>query len=256
MKIAASLNTFKNNEVLLDTLDSIRMWMTDDVIVHTDKVAEDQFADFTEAPVEIGYYHNFPRGPYRNVGLSLLRLYDRWPHHDWYCHIEWDCLVLSSDFKLDLEKKSAAFCLGFDRREYGCHIPELNRIVGQPVNHGRYLIGCCIFFKRRFVQMLAEGLLQKILQETEEYEEGRFPGYMGFSFEEDLYPTLAAHFGGIVESLGHWGRYAVRWTPDVTPSDLPPGTLIAHPIKDYNSPVREHHRRLRKRWREYAAPTK
>jgi len=123
------------------------------------------------------------------------------------------------------------------------------------------------------------GFIDRLLEQTKTFERGYFPEYSRWAFEEELWPTVAAHLGGALYELvcwqgggggewqsmdtndpsmfyagaehGQWRgkfkRYPVRNNPPITTMDIKPETSIAHPIKHFNDPIRMHQSERRKK---------
>jgi hypothetical protein len=259
MNLALLLNVHENNPVVIDTLDSIFAHATKDVLVLVDGVAWNQFNNF-DVPVSLmcGFKHGCPRSPYRNVALGLKMLFENWPLADWYCYTEYDTLFTSDLFKKNL--KAAAemgiWMLGNDGHIDYKKIPLVEAMLGVSLN-SYYLLGCCQFFSREFMQKMADmNFFDRFLNLTNQFTEGYMPGYTGYDVSEHLYPSLCRHLGGNVGVFssydemgrwhGHYRQFPVRWRPEISEAENFPETSILHPSKDINSSIRKHHRELRK----------
>lgn len=262
MKIATILNTHENNNVFHDTLDSILTWMSEDVLVMVDGISWDQFSKCDLPVYKLqGLNHGCNRSPYRNVALGLKNAWNLWQDSvDWYCYIEYDCLIGSNEFIKDLAvaDKLGYWCLGNDYVIGDIKFPLLETMLKVKLEKSHYLLGCCVFYKNSFIKKLVEiDFFEKFLYFTNEFSQGFFPGYAeqgGYDISEHLYPTLAIHYGGKVGQLAGWSepyqkwfgnykKYPLRFRPDLEESDNE--MCIAHPIKEYDNPIRLYHRKKR-----------
>jgi len=275
MKIAAILNAHGNTELTNDTLESIRYWVTDNVVVLIDGNSWGSWGK--DAPLQAhklqGLIHNCTKSPYRNLTLSLMEASKTWPDVDWYCYVEYDVLFGSNSFKNDLEyaNKNNIWCVGNDMRgddyhKHNCNgvspLHYLEHIIGEKINCTKYLLGCCVFYRSDFIHLLQEkGFFDRFLLFTNHFHQGYFPGYTeerGYDFGEHLYPTLAYHYGGQVGGWASWERdtnewkgnyrkYPLRWTPELDPvKDNFPESAIMHPLKSLDNPLRVDRRLKRK----------
>jgi len=261
MKIATILNTHENSDVFHDTLDSICTWMSNDVLVLVDGVNWQQFAaeDLPVYKLE-GLRHGCNKAPYRNVALGLKEASNLWPEADWYCYMEYDCLVGSSAIKNDLKlaEKEGIWCLGNDYRISNIKFQLLECMLKTKFRESHYLLGCCVFFKNTFIQKLLEiNFFERFLYLTNEFSQGFFPQYEsqgGYDISEHLYPTLAVHYGGKIGQLANWSethqkwtgqfeKYPLRFRPDLE-EDYQNACLM-HPLKTYDNPIREYYRKRR-----------
>lgn len=265
-----------------DTLDSIRMFMTKDVLVITDGAAHwkpkrlkkeaevlrrhDPFEGRSlDAHRVEGFYHARSRGPFRNLTLGLKTLAENW-NADWYCYIEYDCLVASDDFKGDLENagRRGVWAIGNDHRCANYRMPLLEKVVG-PIGESHVLLGCCNFFHADFVrELVSRDFFSKFLCLTNCFRETvpDFDEQGAYDFGEVVYPTLAAHYGGKVDHFAHYNdmlgwsgnaeRYPMRFRPDID-ADFPDASII-HPLKNYDDPIRAYHRERRRRQDQWKLP--
>ena len=122
--------------------------MTDDVVVMVDGVAwKEIFQAGLDAHLLEGFRHDHPKAPYRNVVLSLWEASKKWPKSDWYCYLEYDCLVTSDAFKADLglAKQTGYTCLGTNHRINKFELTFLEAIMGEKLKTTtNYLLGCCM----------------------------------------------------------------------------------------------------------------
>jgi hypothetical protein len=273
MKIATLLNVHEDSPIVQDTLESIKDYMTKDILVLTDGASHyktrvlhsgaeilsriDPFGNLPVHRVE-GFFHQFYRSPFRNMTLGLKTLFENW-EADWYCYIEYDCLVTSSDFLEDLEDMAqrGVWMVGNDLRCGNYRIPLLDNIVGTIQEH-HVMLGCCVFMHRDYMKALAkDDFFNKFLYVTNCFRETlpEFDEQGAYDIGEIIYPSLAVHYGGKVEefarfndSLGWTGnaeRYPMRFRPDIDAAF--PDASIIHPLKTYDHPIRCYNRERRKR---------
>lgn len=253
MKIAAFILSHDNPALTTDTADSVQFWMTKDLFILVDAAGWQHF-DGRPVPHEVckGLHHGQPRGPFRNIFFGLTEIHNRYPDADWYCCMEQDCLVISDLFQADLEKASSGkWFAGTNYRPDRMDIPFLDNLLQEHVRVDHYVLGCLMFFHRRYVRKLLElDLPNKFLRETEHLRSGEFPGFRGFSVDEQLFPSLSQHLKpGSVFPLSVEGRpnihYMTRWQPELNIGDIKPGASILHPVKRADSPIRLHYRKFR-----------
>ena len=269
MKIATILSVHKGPEVVVDTLDSVRTWIGDKVLMLVDGAHWDWAANMELPAVKLkGFYHDLPKSPYRNVTLGLMHAQRLWPDMDWYCYCEYDVLFTSSAFKSDLEDaaKRGVWLLGNDYNEGNIRLPLLEKMMKTKFDGSKYLLGCCLFHRGDFLRKLAElNFFDRFLFWTNPFSGGFFPDYDaqgGYDVVEHLYPTLAHHFGGKVESFANyhrnsllgpwWGgnfrKYPMRWQPTIDPEkENFPEACVFHPLKLPDHPIRLFHKIKRQR---------
>lgn len=255
MKIAVILNAHGDTPLVLDTIDAIKTWVTDDILVVIDGAAR-KWSENVDLPVVKlnGFRHNCPKSPYRNVTLGMMETVKKWPDADWYCYMEYDVLFTSSEFKRDLEfGNKDLWCIGNDSRHGSYKFPLLETITKMKFNCSKYLLGCCVFHRGKFLRKLQDmNFFERLLYYTNDFDKGFFPGYDGYDFAEHLYPTLAHHLGGKVGHFASWGgaegwsgnylRYPMRWKPELSLKENFKDATIMHPLKSVDHPIREHHR--------------
>lgn len=160
MNLALLLNAHENNPLLKDTLDSICVHATKDVLVIVDGVAWSQFEGF-DYPVNLmcGFKHGCPKSPYRNVALGLKMLADRWPNADWYCYTEYDVLFTSNRFMNNLKKadEMGVWMLGNDGHIDNKEMPLIEAMLGKFKSY-YYMLGACQFYSREFMQKTDRGV--------------------------------------------------------------------------------------------------
>lgn len=267
MKIAAILNIHEDSPLVTDTINSIKRWATDSVLVIVDGASWNKLSSVSLPAYKLeGFYHEHNRAPYRNVALAFKNAWDLWKMEvDWYCYLEYDCLFGSDEFKnyLEMADKSGAWCIGNDYREGKFKFPLLEAAFGCKFNYSLYLLGCCVFYKSIFLKKLSEyDFFNRFLNLTNMFSKGFFPGYEeqgGYDLSEHLYPTLAAHLGGRIAQLASWSEPDQRWAgeykkftfrfrPEIDPNKEVwyETASILHPLKNFSSPIREYHRNKRK----------
>ena len=263
MKIATVLNVHADPKCIIDTLDSIFTYMTEDVIVVVDGA---KWADFKDVDLPVttlsGFRHGCFKAPYRNVALGLKSVTEMYPTHDWYCYIEYDALVASSRFKenLKMADEKDVWMLGNDGHVDDKEMPLIESLVGGKFKSIYYLIGCCQFFGKKFIDKLRGiNFFERFLHLTNDFSAGYFPKYEGYDISEHMYPTLCRHFGGNVGVFatydygkhdwhGAYEYFPIRWKPELDPeSDSFPHASIMHPLKEFDHPFRKEHRERRKK---------
>jgi hypothetical protein len=259
MQIAAVLNGHLP-DLILDTLDSISLFMTDKVLVIIDAESYWRFesVDLLAHKIE-GFRHGANRAPYRNVALGLMTAAEKWPDVDWYCYCEHDVLFGSERFKhnLSMAAEKNIWMLGSDGHVDDVQMPLVESLIGEKLTNGYYLIGCCQFFSRAFIDTLKKiNFFERFLTMTNGFSRGYLPGYSGYDISEHMYPTLARHFGGNIGVFATWYQdewhgpyqyYPVRWKPELDPDkENFPEASILHPLKKFDNPIREYHRNKRK----------
>jgi hypothetical protein len=257
MRVATFLNIHANPELVMDTVESIQAHMTNDILLVIDG-ASNAFVDVKlPAPYIKGFKHGFPRAPYRNVALGLKHLTEMYDS-DWYCYMDYDALVASDRFKhnLKMADEQNIWMLGNDGAVNEVKIPIVEAIIGKKITKGYYLLGCMLFFNRKFIDRLKEiKFLDRFLNATNSFSQGFMPGYDGYDVSEHMYPTLAREMGGNIGVFatytpGRWhGSYEYfpcRFRPELTEAEDFPNASILHPLKDFNNPIRVKHRNKRK----------
>jgi len=259
VKIATVINAHKNLELLLDTIDSIKTFVTDDILVVTDAAGELKNIKLPTYQIE-GFYHNSTRSPYRNVALGLGKAYELFPEADWFLYCEPDCLFTSSDFKynLTIADHNDIWVLGNDVQKDRIKLLLIEQIIKENINVSYYNLGCCVFYCNEFIQRLVEiDFFDKLINISNHFTEGFFPKYNGYDLSEHLYPTLCVHFGGDVGTFASWDsnkkewsgnyrRFPMRWKPEIDLSEVYPETCILHPNKSVNSEIRKIQREKRR----------
>lgn len=265
MKIATILSAHENSPVYKDTLDSVRTYFSDDVVVLVDGFGWNQFS-FEDVDKIEGFRHGKPSNPFRNVALGLMGAWERWGSGaDWYCYMEYDCLVTSSDTKhhLGIADRQGIWMLGNDIRIMNGSIPALDRIEKGIGTNPHYLLGCCCFYSREFMRVMAEkDVFTRVLEMSNFYLSDpviRNPSgktEMVYDTSEVLYPSLAVRYGGSPQQLACWDaascswsgnyqQYPMRFRPEISESENFPDSCVIHPLKDFDGPLRKLHRQKR-----------
>jgi len=266
MKITAIINTHGKVDVTKDTIDSVIHYMTDQILVVADEANWHLFKDEElEASLLKGFYHNFFKAPYRNVILGISKAVEAWPDSDWYCYLEYDCLIGSSKFKNDLKiaEKNGIWCLANDLRlKEKMDLSLIELMLKTKFKEVLYFLGACVFYHRNFIQKaLQEDFFEKFLFYTNPFKEGFFPKYVGFHAHdvlEHIMPTLVHHWGGkgkiaqfakFIDLTGTWAgnykRYPIRYQPELVSEEEYLWASVLHPVKDYDHHIREYHRKKR-----------
>lgn len=267
MKIATILSAHENSEVYRDTLDSIRKYMSNDIMVLIDGFAWNQFKEEKVDKIE-GFRHGKASAPVRNMALGLMEAWARWGESvNWYCYIEYDCLVGSSEVfnHLSMADERGFWLLGNQLRKMDGHIPELDRLCGLQKIRLYSLLGCCLFFSTRFMRELNKNKMFNTILEnanffTTEFNFSKNIAARGpknvYDSSEFIYPSLAVHYGGTMEEMAHWDEkvrkwngnylfYPMRFMPELSSEDPFHRACIMHPLKHAKNPIRAYHRAIR-----------
>lgn len=261
MKFAVVLNIHANEDLVLDTIDSIRSYVTNDILVVVDGASKEWGQRLKVPAYKMqGLIHGCPSSPYRNLTLGLMTALDLFQETDWFCYAEADVLFASENFKKDIEEKSLSgfWCLGNDHRTNEGNLILLEKMLKTKFEQTHYLLGCCVFYKKEFLNKLKSiDFFERFLNLTNSFVGGYFPIFTeqgGYDLGEHLYPTLAAHYGGRVGSLATWDdklniwkgnyrRYPMRFRPDIS-EDFRSASIL-HPLKEINHPLRDYYRKER-----------
>jgi len=260
MKIAAVLNIHSNPNCVNDTIDSLKAFVTNDILVVVDGAKWDELkhCNFQAAKIK-GFYHNKPKSPYRNVALGLKTIFETM-YADWYLYCEYDVLFASTRYRhnLELAKNKEIWMLGNDGHVDALAMPLIQSIIGESLTQCYYLLGCCQFFHRNFLEKLQEiDFFEKFLSLTNNFADGFFPFYSGYDLSEHMYPTLCRHFGGNIGVLatydqdgkwhGAYEHFLCRWKPEITEEEPYKNASIIHPVKQEGS-IRNYHKEKRNIW--------
>ena len=258
MELALVLNVHNNPELVLDSVDAISTYATNNILLLVEKSGWKHFQDVPLKKVE-GFAHKAPKSPYRNMALALKMVTETWPNSDWYCYCESDVLFASSRFKFDLEKaeEHGVWMLGNDGRVDTTVMPLIESLMGSSFKSSYYLLGCCLFFHKNFINKLKEiDFLDRFLNLTNGFDGGDFPLYKGYDISEHMYSTICRHLGGKIGVFAHYDEYGkwhgsyqyfpVRWKPelDIEKDNFPQASVL-HPLKNLQNPIRVLHRQKR-----------
>ena len=252
MNLALVLGVHGNSDVVFDTIDAIRTYVTQDILVIVDGMAWDWATEISFPAYKMeGFVHGCHKSPYRNVALGLNQAFKMWPNADWYCYCEYDVLFTSDKFKSDLEDagNQGGWCIGNCLRTEKRQFPLLEKITGLEFEIAKYLLGCCVFYKVDLFHKLAEiDFFDRFLWYTNPFQKGFFPCDKDvYDPGEYIYPTIANYFGGKVGQFASWDetantwygsyeKYPMRWKPEI--SEISTHASIIHPSKDYDHPIR------------------
>lgn len=259
MKLATTILAHHDLPLVKDTIESVKLWMTNDILLVVDKAGWHHFENQDlPCPTIQGFYHNHYRSPYRNFILSLSKLQELYSSADWYICLEYDSLIVSSSFKKDLAElhKKKVWVTGCDIRTYNFSFPLLEKIVDHGnIKESKYVFGCCHFYHSDFILKLKQiNFFDRFLEMTDGMKP-EFPGYPRHSFTEELLPTVANHFGGKIYELSCWKErekswrgsllYFMRFKPEISIEEVPPSASILHPIKSIHHPIRQYYKNQR-----------
>ncbi len=283
MKIAAAVPAHADTHVVNDTLASIRLNMTENILVVADGWAYEKIKDQVDGDVLSGLCQGGAQGSHANRMFGLSNLYAKYPDCDWYCWIEYDALVANDHFKQDLHEASpdewmAGFCVCRSRFDAPV-FPVIFRYPG--LQELTYALGAVVFHRREFLaQLQADGMFEWVVNSTAAFSSCHIQGlvnqFPGLTLNKEMYDlgehlmgTLADRYGKKAKSLSHWEqqhwllqkhgssttpywsgnyqRYPVRWTPMLREEENILGTTsILHPLKEYDDPIRVFYRERRR----------
>lgn len=267
MQIATVLNAHSDIKCTVDTLDSIKTYVGENILVVIDGKYWNKWKNLPIPAYKLkGFYHGYPKSPYRNMALGLKKITNLHPNSDWYLYTEPDCLFTSSEFKKSLKHANLQdiWMLGNNGRQEKNkqELSLIEAIIKEKIKTYHYMLGCCMFFCNEFMEILNNiDFFDKLINISNHFTQGYFPFYKGYDLSEHLYPTLATHFGGDIGTFASWDetkrtwsgsyrKFPMRWQPQLDKSENFKETSIAHPIKDYMHPIRQLHRKRRnKLWK-------
>lgn len=211
-----------------DTIKFVQKNMSKDILLLVDGAGWKEF-DKEQLPVPVlkGFNHGYYKAPYRNVILGLIHAYKNWPDSDWIAYLEYDTIVSSSDFFIDLKKANddGVWLVGSDYRDKqnfqgikSVNLPLIEAILKEEIKEIHYFLGAVQFFHKDFMKKLMENdFLEKLLYYTNDFQKDFFPGYSNTSpaawdCSEHIYPTLAIHWGGRIQQLSKWDDKKLVWS--------------------------------------------
>lgn len=249
VKIATHVNSGIDSNLLQDTLESIRFFVTKDILVTRDAVLEPCL--LSNVYTVSGFSYGDNKSPYRNIALGIYHLYQLFPNHDWYMYCDYDVVFLSSRIteQLKLAERMGVWLVATNGRYEQLEIPFLKSFCGRSCQYSYYVLGCWFCMHRHFLEKLIRlDFFNKFLFLTSEFREGYFPNYDRHDISEHLYPTMCRLFGGnigILSSYDEYGRwhgnyryYPVRWKPEMKYQDEFKEACVVHPVKDYHNRFR------------------
>lgn len=266
MDVAFVINTHtKHTDVIIEAIESILVYGSNKVLVLVDGTAWHYYKDLVLPVAKIeGFRHGCCKAPYRNVALALKMVVETWPEQMWYCYCEYDVLFASERFKHNLKMADdmGIWMLGNDGRVDEQNMPLVQALLGEKLKSSYYLLGCCQFFHRNFMEKLNDiNFFDRFLTLTSGFSEGRFPLYTGYDLSEHMYPSLCRHFGGNVGVFATWDGsqkkwhgaseyFPMRWNPNIDSENDPyKEASIIHPLKSFDDPIRVYHREKRQAWK-------
>lgn len=252
--IATVISTHNDVECTLDTVESVKMFVGDRIMLMVDGACWPKWQSIrTDAYKVKGFLHGVSKSPYRNMALSLQQAWELWKKDiSWLCYTEYDVLFASSRFahNLKMAEEKNVWMLGNDGHVDDKQVPFIEALVKDKFQSIYYLLGCCQFFHRKFLEKLEEiNFFEKFLSLTNQFSPGKFPSYNGYDISEHLYPTLCRHFGGAIGVFATWDHgewhgayryFPMRWRIPIT-EDFEVASII-HPTKNYDDIVRQYHR--------------
>lgn len=233
--IATILNVHSDEELILDTINSISTYMTNKILIVVDGASWESLKNLPGNKVK-GFHHGSSKSPFRNVALGIKTAYERYKKVDWFCYMEQDVLVTSNKFKEYLTPD--IWILGNNGHPDNLPVPAIDAIIGkESAKYSYYLLGCCQFMNKNFIQKLVEeyDFFNRFL--------GGSYGFTGYDMSEYLYPTLVRCFGEKVGILASWSEkhrvfrgshyFPMRYRPEIE-EDSPEASLV-HPVKSMKS---------------------
>ena len=263
MRIATVVGAHENSDVFRDTVDSVGYYWGGDILAVVDGLSKDSF-ESVPARILTGFPHGKGSMPFRNVALGLMNAWECWGDSvDWYCYLEYDCLVGSNEVFKHLEEASRLgyWICGNDLRLEPKSLPFLEDAMKRRFVEVRYLLGCCMFYSSVFMRALAEdNFFEKFLKftnfrsETINLIDSAGKPHLVYTLDEFMYPTLAVGYGGKVGEFacwkdsgwsGNYEYYPMRFRPELGPEDPCWRACVMHPLKEFDNPVRAYHRAKR-----------
>lgn len=256
MEIATIINVHNNPVMARDTIDSVRAFIGNKILLIVDEKGWSHYADFKhpDTTVKKGVYHGAKRSPYKNLSIAMMESYKLWPNVDWYMYIEFDVLIISPVFKEDLidamQRGVAAVgvnhCIKSQSNDHWM-VKEILYNQTEIVCHK--LLGAVMCYSNRVIRSLVElDFFDDLLERTKAFKGHDFPDFTEYAVEEILFPSAASVFGPVENFKGfvpRGNKYPVRFAPEVLPHELSAEATIAHPIKDSNNLIRQHYANTR-----------
>ena len=244
MIISTVVQAHKNPSFVNENIRMVKKNVGKNVICVIDSANWGEFKDEQmECETLCGYYHNDRRNPYKNFANGLSQLYRRFPDSEWFCNSEFDVFFKNDSFKEDLNrfrKEHNAGLVGFNMRIKPFDCPFINAMLKIKFDVGYYMIGCCMFFHRSYMERLIEvNFFERFLNYTSSFTSSNIP-CEEYDISEHLYPSLAANIGIPIASFENaessvFGKrkYFVRFKPEVTKDVVYNDAYsIIHPYKN------------------------
>lgn len=248
-KLSVTMNAHGDPDLLRDTIASIRKHLTGEILVVVDGSSDSLDGESFSSHKVRGLPHGRSRCPSKNMAIGLEFVAKTFPHSDWYCYMEPDVLVGSSEI-LGILENSDSWMMGCDLREGNIRLPFFSYLSGMNQIGSAYLLGCCLFFRGEFLRKLEQiGFFGRFHSAMSPFDDGIPSGYSGYDFSEHLYPTLAKSMGGKIEELSCWNHYGwkgrgsfpMRFRPELEGEEFR-GACLMHPVKSLDHPARRFRR--------------
>lgn len=244
MIISTVVQAHKNPSFVNQNIKMVKKNVGQNVICMIDSANWKEFEnEKMECETLCGYYHNDKRNPYKNFAHGMNQLYKRFPESEWFCNSEFDVFFKNDNFKEDLErfrKEHNAGLVGFNLRIAPFDCPFINSLFKRKFDVGYYLIGCCMFFHKSYMNKLINvNFFERFLNYTAPFTSSYLP-CEEYDISEHLYPSLAASlnepvmsFENAESSVFGKGKYFVRFKPEVTKEVVDDDKYsIIHPYKN------------------------
>lgn len=227
MRFAVTVATYANPSVTAQTVADIKSHLTDQVVTVVDAKGWHLFNN-VDCDLIRGQPHGLPFNSHLNQIIGLNHTFNTFDA-DWYGHVEWDVLIRGNVLKQDLETTSKDnWMAGFDLREWEAPWPFLSEKIGIKIEKTRYVLGCCQFYRRHFLESLWKtGFVREIVKSSGFWRD-KWPDYKEYSTDEAIIPSVCRAMGGGVLDL-KGDKYAVRYRPVWT--ELPDAAEVIHPVK-------------------------
>ncbi len=261
MQIATIMNVHNNPALVRDSLDAIEKYVGNKNVILVDGLGVHDFRGLDwDVSFVRGFNHGSSRAPYRNVALGLSMVVEKYPDVDWYVYCESDVLFTSKRYQTNLEMAAErnVWMLGNDGRVHYEPMELIAAMFKTTFSNGYYLLGCCQFFHRQFIQKLQEkDFFNRFLHLTGSFDGKTFPKFNGWDISEHMYPTLCRHLGGNIGVFasydseknqwhGAYEYFPMRWTPEINAdTEFFKDASVIHPMKELDHPLRTYYRNLR-----------